>query len=163
MYRVDREWSALMEAECARGNLGAKLGFTRISFSYVASEEVVRYVIEAVHLLADHAWKLLPLYRFDPVSGLWRQRDWASPGRVRLRASLEHPAAHLPVAGEEVLAQRLDAARAIVGAMEADPPAGCMEDPCVSEAFERIRWFPLPGEAVTQLQADRGIHVHAHH
>jgi selenocysteine lyase/cysteine desulfurase len=162
MCHVDREFSALMEAECARGNLGAKLGFTRLSFSYFASEEVVRYVIAAVHLLANHAWKLLPLYRFDPGSGLWRHRDWASPRRARLRASLKHPAAHFPVAGEEVLAPQLDTARATVRAMEADPPAGAVEDPCVSEDFERIRWFPLPGEALTQLQADGGIHVHAH-
>ena len=53
MYRVDRDWSARMEAECSRGHMGAKLGFTRLSFSYFVSEEAFRYVIEAVHLLAE--------------------------------------------------------------------------------------------------------------
>ena len=32
------------------------------------------YVVEAVHLLAREGWKLLPLYRFDPESGLWHHR-----------------------------------------------------------------------------------------
>jgi selenocysteine lyase/cysteine desulfurase len=161
MYRVDPKWSALMEAECARGHMGAKLGFTRISFSYVASEAVVRYVIDAVHLLADHAWKLLPLYRFDPVTGLWRHRTWVAPAKAKLRASLDQPAARFPVADEAILARQLDAARGIVRAAEANPPAEPLKDPCVSEAFERIRWFPLPGEAATQLQADGGRHAHA--
>ena len=180
MYRVDREWSARMEAECSKGNLGAKLGFARLSFSYFISEEAFQYVIEAVHLLADHAWKLLPLYRFDPTSGLWRHREWTAPGWAPLQASLYEPMGRLPVAGEEVLADQLTAARAIVRAVEADPP-GPLDDPPVSEDFERIRWFPLPGEAVARLRAGdlrgrrtphhspssfnphpRGAHVHVH-
>ena len=35
----------------------------------------------------------------------------------------------------------------------------------MSDDFERIRWFPLPRDAVTQLQANAihgGTHVHAH-
>ena len=75
LYRVDPDWSARMSAECERGRLGAKLGFVRLGFNYFISEDVFRYVLAAVHLLADHAWKLLPLYRFDPASGLWHHRD----------------------------------------------------------------------------------------
>ena len=75
LYRVDDEWSARMSAECERGHLGVKLGFVRLGFNYFISEDVFQYVLEAVHLLADHAWKLLPLYRFDPDSGLWHHRD----------------------------------------------------------------------------------------
>jgi len=61
--------------QCRRGHIGAKLGFVRLSFSYFISDEVFEYILEAVHLLADHAWKLLPLYRFDACSGLWHHRD----------------------------------------------------------------------------------------
>ncbi len=75
LYRVDEQWSGRMCAECERGHLGAKLGFVRLSFNYFITEAVFQYVLDAVHLLADHAWKLLPLYRFDPDSGLWHHRD----------------------------------------------------------------------------------------
>ena len=55
---------------CAAATLGAKLAFTRITFNYFISETVFHYIVDAVHLLADDGWKLLPLYRFDPATGL---------------------------------------------------------------------------------------------
>ena len=64
-----------MDDEVARGHLGAKLAFTRLSFNYFISETVFEYILDAVHLIADEGWKLLPLYRFDPDSGLWRHAD----------------------------------------------------------------------------------------
>ena len=74
-YAIDDDWSARMDAECAIGHLGARLGFVRVGFNYFISDAVFEYILEAVHLLAEHAWKLLPLYRFDPASGVWRHRD----------------------------------------------------------------------------------------
>ena len=71
---LDRETSAAHEAEAARGNLGIKLGFVRLSFAYFISEAVFDYLVAAVHFVADHGAKLLPLYRFDASSGLWRHR-----------------------------------------------------------------------------------------
>ena len=64
-----------MDAEVARGHLGAKLAFARLSFNYFMSETVFEYILEAVHLVANEGWKLLPLYSFDPGSGLWRHPD----------------------------------------------------------------------------------------
>ena len=71
---VGAAWSG----EVARGHMGAKLAFVRVSFNYFISEAVFDYIVEAVHLLADEGWKLLPLYRFDPVhagSGTTRAAD----------------------------------------------------------------------------------------
>jgi selenocysteine lyase/cysteine desulfurase len=157
MYGVDRVWSARMETECSRGHLGAKLGFARLSFNYFISEEVFRYIVDAVHLLADHGWKLLSLYRFDPASGLWRHRAWEPEVRTSLRAWLHEQPVNLPSASDRVLTGQLDAARAIIRAVEAHPPAGPLDDPEVSHEFERIRWFPLPGEAITRLRRDRDL------
>jgi Cu+-exporting ATPase len=39
----------------------------------------------------------------------------------------------------------------LVRAVEAAPPSEPLHDPEVSEAFERVRWFPLPGEAQAEL------------
>ena len=109
LYDVDEDWSAAMEAECERGHLGAKLGFVRVSFSPLMSDAVVRYVLDAVHLLAEHAWKLLPLYRFDPADGLWRHRAWR-PARSGQRASERLTAAadhRLPVRQQQMLDREL--------------------------------------------------------
>ena len=146
VYHVDRRWSQRMEAECRRGHLGAKLGFVRVSLNYFISETVLRYILDAVHFVADHGWKLLPLYRFDPHSGLWRHRD-APPAPTladaRIPRALPYP--------DHALAHHLDQARLLVRTIEASPPYPPPTDPVTSDAFEQIRWFPLPGEALARL------------
>jgi len=84
-YQIDAQWSEGMDAQCAAGQLGIKLSFARLGFNYFISEHVFQYILEAVHLLADHGAKLLPLYRFDPASGAWRHRDGRVAGGNRTR------------------------------------------------------------------------------
>ena len=72
---IDIERSHEFEREIARGCEGIKPGWTRVSFNYFVSEAVFRYIVDAVDLVATEGWKLLPLYRFDPVTGLWRHRE----------------------------------------------------------------------------------------
>ena len=107
-------------------------------------------MLGAVHLLADHAWKLLPLYRFDPDSGLWNHRD-RRPAPTLADARIPRVTGH----PDRILAQHLAEARLIVRAVEAVPPPATAPDAPLSPEFERIRWFPLPGEAVAQLRASR--------
>ena len=146
LYRSTTTGRTRMNAECERGHLGAKLAFLRLGFNYFISEAVFQYVLGAVHLLADHGWKLLPLYRFDPDSGMWRHRDRPpAPTLGRPR-----PARHR--SSGPILARHLAEARLIVRAVEAVPPGESLPDPPLSPEFERIRWFPLPGEAVAQLR-----------
>ncbi len=153
LYAIDDEWSERMLAQIAGGQEGAKLAFTRVTFSYYTTEAAFEYIVNAVHLLADHGWKLLPLYRFDPSSGLWRHRGAAAEPATALLAGLRRPARPLPTAPETVLAGQLQQARELIEALEERPPSGCAGDPVLSDAFERIRWFPLPGEALEQLRA----------
>ena len=153
----DAETSAAHEAEVMRGYDGIKVAFVRLSFNYFISETVFQYLVDAVDFLADNAWKLLPLYRFDPRSGLWhhRERPRTTPltldgfsygeanGSGRLRLS----------ADESLLAGHLEEARRIVAGIEASPPAETAPADEVSDDFERLRWFPLPHEALARLSA----------
>jgi selenocysteine lyase/cysteine desulfurase len=140
MYPIDALWSERMDAECARGQLGSKLAFVRIGFNYFVSETAFRYVLDAVHLVAEQGWKLLPQYRFDTRSGMWRHH------RARPAPTLA-TAGRFERAPESVLAGQLAQARALLDAAAPEPPL----DPVVSPAFERIRWFPLPGEAFAPM------------
>jgi selenocysteine lyase/cysteine desulfurase/CRP-like cAMP-binding protein len=160
MYPVDDEWSAGMAAEVALGHMGAKLSFFRINFNYFISEAVFEYIVEAVHLLANDGWKLLPLYRFDPYTGLWHHES----GRRRPPLTLHDVSFasgtlefHGPRATEpeSALARYLEEARRIVREVEARPPDGPLADPTVTPEFERVRWFPLPGEALADLNEAR--------
>jgi selenocysteine lyase/cysteine desulfurase len=153
MYPVDDAWSERMHAESARGNLGAKLAFTRLSFNYYISEAAFRYVLDAVHLVADEGWKLLPLYRFDPRTGLWCHRDGAPDDTPRLTAIPPRRPARLGTAPDRVLRGQLVAARRTIAYVHAHSALRPVDDPALSDEFERIRWFALPGEGLAGVQA----------
>ena len=155
MYPIDDDWSARMDAEVARGHMGSKLAFVRVGFNYFISETVFEYIVEAIHLLANEGWKLLPLYRFDPHSGLWHHASGHAGPSLSLDDvpfNSERPWS-LAAQPESVLARQLAEARRIIREVEAAPPTASLDDSTVTPEFERIRWFPLPGEALAQLRA----------
>src|SRR3954452_21945834 len=120
-----------MDADVAKGHVGAKLAFARLGFNYFITETVFRYIVAAVHLIADEGWKLLALYRFDADSGLWQHRAGAGDPAPSLRAfaaALDGARAPLATARESVLAGQLQAAREIIAAVQARPPAGPLRD-----------------------------------
>jgi hypothetical protein len=141
LYPIDEDWSAKMHAQARLGHMGSTLAFARVSFDYFLSETVFDYIVDAVHLIANEGRKLLPLYRFDPDTGLWQHAE----GRARPLLSLHDLSGpcDLETAPEGALARQLDDARRIIRAAPRSAPA----DPALSPELERIRWFPLPGEA----------------
>jgi selenocysteine lyase/cysteine desulfurase len=158
IYPIDELWSERMSSEVARGRLGAKLSFARVSFNYFISEVVFDYIVEAVHLLANEGWKLLPLYRFDPESGAWHHESGPRGAPLSLHdvsftsgtVGLQGSHATEP---ESVLQGYLEDARRIVRGVEAVAERTELKDPMLPPTFERIRWFPLPGEALADLRA----------
>jgi len=154
LYGIDDRWSDRMSAQAVKGQMGALLSFTRVGFNYFISEPAFAYVLDAIHLIADEGWKLLPLYRFDPATGLWRHRSRISDPPRGLRDVLTVTPAAPATAPESVLADQLEAARQIIADLGLHPPTGPLADRLVSPEFERIRWFPLPGEALRQLHAN---------
>jgi len=70
-----------------------------------------------------------------------------------LRGSVRSLAPPFATAPESALAEQLGAARRIIEDVEIHPPAGALSEQPVSPEFERIRWFPLPGDGLTQLRA----------
>jgi hypothetical protein len=142
-YPVDDAWSDDMHAQALLGRMGAKLAFVRLSFNYFISEAAFEYVLQAVHLIADEGWKLLPLYRFDPVTGLWHHATAEHPAPVSLSDPFDAPRLEVTREPDSALARNLDAARRIIRAVEAAPPDA---PPCAALPPECRRWFPLPGE-----------------
>ena len=149
IYPIDEAWSSAMDEETARGHVGAKLSLVRVSFDYFMSEAAFLYVVDAVHLLAVECWRLLPLYRFDPASGVWSHRNGRSAASLTLRDLSFRAGALLPgatrTAPESVLADQLEEARRILRELETAGPAP-PDDPPLDPSLERARWFPLPGE-----------------
>jgi len=149
---IDVERSHEFEREIGRGCEGIKPGWVRVNFNYFLSEAVFAYMLDAVDLVAERGWALLDEYSFDPRSGLWRHRRGpAAPplslDQVRFttegvsypRHRITEPESRLPAylaEARRVLEEAAGGERACEGAVTA----------ALTEDFEHLRWFPLPGE-----------------
>jgi hypothetical protein len=138
------------------------MALVRVGFNYFMSDAAVGYIIRAVHLLANHGWKLLPLYRFDPRTGLWRHRNGcprpASLADLSFEAlDAESAPGPPPVLPEGALESHLEDARRLFGELTVRPAAPPPEDneEELTGTFEQIRWFPLPGEAHARAAGTR--------
>jgi len=145
---IDIERSHEYEREITHGCEGIKPGWVRVNLNYFVSEAVFRYLVEAVVLVAEHGARLLPDYRFDAATGLWRHRAAPADPPVRLHdvsyddaGALTYPH-HRDTAPESALEGYLVEARALLARLPEpspdDHPAGLSPD------FEALRWFELP-------------------
>lgn len=131
---------------------GIKPGWTRLNFNYFISDTVRDYLVEAVELIARDGYRLLPDYRFDPHTALWRHRAGTSRPPVRLTGLRYDDHGELVGAerherlGEEALAGHLDDAQTVL----ASRPDVLEEGPTgLSAEFEALRWFVLPPSCVS--------------
>ena len=125
---IDIETSHAFEREIARGCEGIKPGWVRVNFNYFISEAVFDYIIEAVAMVARDGWRLLPWYRFEPATGMWRHADGSPEPPLSLHdvtfsgEGVAYPA-HRHQAGEEALAGHLEEAARILA--RSGRRAGC--------------------------------------
>ncbi|HSG84858.1 MAG TPA: aminotransferase class V-fold PLP-dependent enzyme [Candidatus Limnocylindrales bacterium] len=152
---IDLETSHEFEREIARGCEGIKPGWVRVNFNYFISEAVFEFILDAVDLVASDGWRLLPQYRFDPATALWRHRDGlVEPPLSLADISYERGrmgyTAHRHREPESRLTGYLDEARALLSALPPMPPGEPLE---VSPDFETLRWFLLPDEVAAELEA----------
>ena len=153
---IDLTHSKEFEREVVRGCEGIKPGWTRLNFNYFISEDVFTFLIEAVSLIAELGWALLPDYTFCADTGLWRHRAGqpepaGSLRRLSYRSGRPaYPSRHVTTP-EWALPTYLDEARATLTAAAEALRAGTHDAvaPFVGTAdFETLRWFPLPSDVL---------------
>jgi len=146
-----------LEQQIAGGCEGIRPGWVRVNFNYFIADEVADYIVAAVRFVAEHGWKLLPLYRFDAANGRWLHRDGQPEARMSLRdlsyrsGKLDYRALHM-TEPEWALDDYLAQARALVEQGTVGPDDAAIEDPPMPQQFESMRWFPLPGEIHSELR-----------
>ena len=159
---IDLDHSKEFEREIVRGCEGIKPGWVRVNFNYFLSETQFQFMLDAIHLIATDGWRLLPHYTFDPDTGEWRHRNFATmTGVMRLRevsyrtGKIEYRSRHA-TEPEWALPNYIEEARKIIASVDhefrtlaiGDLPV----DPVRTADFEELRWFPLPGEVVAELR-----------
>lgn len=156
---IDLTTSQQFKDEIVRGCEGVKPGWVRVNFNYFVSERVFEYILTAVELVAEHGWKLLPDYDFEPESGMWRHRAGRPQPPLRLTdltyegGRLEWRSRHAREP-ESVLPTYLDEARRVFAQASDRFATLQLRDPPLNPAFESLRWFPLPGEALQLLRGE---------
>ena len=147
---IDLETSHEFEREISRGCEGIKPGWVRVNFNYFIDEEVFDFILQAVEIVASDGWKLLPQYRFEPESGLWRHAAGAAEPPLSLndisyeRGRMAY-AAHRHREPQSRLADYLAEARSMLRKPSSNGFKA--EDPDLDADFQALRWFPLPSEA----------------
>jgi selenocysteine lyase/cysteine desulfurase len=133
--------------EIGHGCDGVKPGWTRVNLNYFISGATADFIAAAVELIAADGYRLLPDYRFDPATGLWRHVAGPPRPPITLAEVGYGPDGKMTYprrrgqAGEEAFPGYLRQARAILAARPArldEGPTGLPSD------FEALRWFPLP-------------------
>ncbi|XP_037087673.1 uncharacterized protein LOC119108199 [Pollicipes pollicipes] len=133
-------------------------GFTRVTLSYLLSEDELEHVITALRLVSEHGWKLLPQYRVNPETGEWRhhsnlvlkERRWLGDirygsGRMEYRQRSAHP----PAPELRACAAR---ARALIDSAKKNCPRQVPDHSAMFDAAAtELRWFLLPNEARLML------------
>jgi selenocysteine lyase/cysteine desulfurase len=139
--------SHAFEEEIGQGCDGIKPGWTRVNLNYFISPATAGYIAAAVELIAADGYRLLPDYRFDPRTGLWRHA--AGPPRPPITLAevgygpdgqMDYPRRR-GQAGEDAFPGYLRQARTILAARPAHLEEGSTGLP---PDFEALRWFPLP-------------------
>jgi selenocysteine lyase/cysteine desulfurase len=154
---IDLATSHAFEREILLGCEGIKPGWVRVNFNYFISETVFEFILDAVELIATDGWRLLPQYRLEPASGLWRHVGGTitpplSLDDIRYIEGEMRYDAHRQRLPESALARHLADARAIL----ASPPLPAArpqaaEDLGVDQQFQDLRWFLMPDEAAREL------------
>jgi len=154
---IDLTTSKEFEREILQGCEGIKPGWIRVNFNYFISESVFDFLLKAVHLVANDGWKLLPEYRFEPLTGQWRHRSGAPEPPMRLHdvtyrcGKMEYRSRHA-TEPESVLKGYLREAQAIMAAAVESYTSESLDPEGLSENFEHLRWFPLPSELLAELK-----------
>ena len=150
---IDIETSHEYEREIARGCEVIKPGWVRVNFNYFISEETFSFLLDAVRLIADQGWRLLPRYTFDPATALWNHVDRDPKAAMGLDEvaftpdGVVHPDRRRS-APESALTGYLEEARRILSTAG---PADVITPIPMSPDFEKLRWFPLPEELQEEL------------
>jgi len=131
----------------------------RVNFNYFLSEAVFEFILAAVHRVASEGWKLLPDYRFDPLTGLWHHRQGRPEPLLRLSnltyrsGKLEYRSRHSTEPEWALDGYLEDARRVLDGAQNRAAEARAEAEP-LSADFETLRWFTLPAEAEAELRGE---------
>lgn len=72
LLNLNMEKSRQIESQLLKGHMILRPGWVRLSFNYFIDDDTFHYLVNAIKLIAEHGWRLLPYYHYDQTTGSWR-------------------------------------------------------------------------------------------
>ena len=153
--------SHALREEIGHGCDGVKPGWTRVNLNYFISPATAGYIAAAVELIAAQGYRLLPDYRFDPRTGLWRHaagppRPPVTLAEVRLRPGRRDDLPPAPRPGRRGGLPRLPARRP-APSWPPGPPASATDPPGCHPNSRRCAGSRCPPRACRASQPARPV------
>ena len=114
-----------------------KPGWVRVGFNYFYSKDECEILLRAIEWVADHGYKLLPLYGFNSETGHWTHKDSKANSLQDLR--------NLVPVKTETPPQNIDAIFAKANTYIQSKHTPCNAEKCcvLQSTPEHLRWFSL--------------------
>ncbi|MBF4694191.1 aminotransferase class V-fold PLP-dependent enzyme [Fusibacter ferrireducens] len=91
---IDRNTSEIFRDFISKGTHSLKPGWVRVNFHYAMSSEQVKFIIDAIHFVADFGYLFLQDYQLDRKSGAWTPKHFNMENTISpfgLRTALDDP------------------------------------------------------------------------
>jgi selenocysteine lyase/cysteine desulfurase len=153
---LDRETSHAIDEQVQSGQMALRPGWVRLNFNYFIDKAEFDYLLDALLLVAERGYRLLPAYRMDPVTGTWRHRAAESVLPVDLLAlDLLEDNSAAPPASSPDFSRLIEQGASVLrqGASPEDVEAAMAETE-LDEALGPYRWFVTAGEIASGVLAD---------
>jgi selenocysteine lyase/cysteine desulfurase len=143
------------------GDEGVCPGYTQITFPFFMTDSEIGFILEALKMVAQEGWKLLPQYEITSKSGEWRhltnalakERKWLhsiryNDGRMLFNDRRISAPDRLPQNyGDCLQTARNIFSRSRKTAQRSNSDDTIFSEATSSELREKLRWYVLPREA----------------
>ncbi|KAL9973375.1 hypothetical protein ACROYT_G019827 [Oculina patagonica] len=143
-------------------------GFVRLNLPYFMSHDAVEFVLKAVEMVAEHGWKLLPQYMFNPETGEWKHRKHQVFRDRKWLGSISYSDGHMTYPSSSPITEETPSSytECLSQAEESFLKATTNriinsvgdQSLLLGEEGEKYRWFLLPSEAAQMLSRKNPAH-----
>uniref|UniRef100_T1JEL5 tRNA(Ile)-lysidine/2-thiocytidine synthase N-terminal domain-containing protein n=1 Tax=Strigamia maritima TaxID=126957 RepID=T1JEL5_STRMM len=130
-------------------------GFVRLNFPFFMSQSQIQFVINAVKMVAENGWKLLPQYNFNSETGEWRHKTHQVFKERRWLGSISYTTGEMTYSQQngtndsDVAEDCLGEAEVVFSSAGKASSRVLLGDQRMifSDEMSDLRWFLLPSEA----------------
>lgn len=157
---LDPAMSRELDNAVAAGVTSLRPGWVRLNFNYFIDEDEFEYLLSALELVAQYAWRLLPEYHLDTASGIWRHKQSKGMAlQVDLRTlDLLDDAESSESPARPAFSAILDEAEALLregASTQCSSSAGASEH--MPAQYAHLRWFVMGDEMQGELSRPEGL------